>query len=83
MISGRFLLSFQDLCERRGNEILDRVADEHPEFVLLAGGDCPLRTLSRLAVPAICAIRRLPTQRLHPCVPNGTFRIQSQPCAGD
>ena len=22
-------------------------------------------------------------QRLRPCVPNGTFRIQSQPCAGD
>src|SRR5262249_47697368 len=38
---------------------------------LRAGGDSPLRTSSRLAVPAICAIRRLPTQRLRPCVPNG------------
>ena len=29
---------------------------------LRAGGDSPLRTSSRLAVPAICAIRRLPTR---------------------
>jgi hypothetical protein len=36
MISGRFLLSFQDLWERRGDEILDRVADEHPELILLS-----------------------------------------------
>jgi SRSO17 transposase len=46
-------------------------------------GRFPLGTSSRLAVPAICAIRRLPTQRLRACVPNGTFRIQSQLCAGD
>jgi hypothetical protein len=35
-VSGRFLLSFQDLWERRGDEILDRVADEHPELVMMA-----------------------------------------------
>jgi hypothetical protein len=35
-ISGRFLLSFQDLWQRRGDEILDRVADEHPELILLS-----------------------------------------------
>src|SRR3984893_13743114 len=50
---------------------------------LRAGGDSPLTTLSRLAAPATCTIRRLPPQRLRPCVPNGTLRIQSQPCAGD
>ena len=31
MVSGR-----QDLWERRGDEILDRVADEHPELILLS-----------------------------------------------
>ena len=36
MISGHFLLSFQNLWERRGDEILDRVADEHPELILLS-----------------------------------------------
>jgi hypothetical protein len=35
-VSGRFLLSFQDLWERRGDEILDRVSDEHPELVMMA-----------------------------------------------
>jgi hypothetical protein len=35
-ISGRFQASFQDLWERRGNEILNRVADEHPELILLS-----------------------------------------------
>jgi hypothetical protein len=35
-VSGRFLLSFQDLWERRGDEILDRVADDHPELVMMA-----------------------------------------------
>jgi hypothetical protein len=36
MVSGRFLLSFQDLWERRSDEILDRVADEHPELIRLS-----------------------------------------------
>ena len=43
----------------------------------------PLRTSLPPAVHASYATRRLPIQRLRPCVPNGTFRIQSQPCAGD
>jgi hypothetical protein len=36
MISSRFLVSLHDLCERRGDEILNRVADEHPELILLS-----------------------------------------------
>ena len=34
-VSGRFLASFSDLWERRGDEILDRCADEHPELVMM------------------------------------------------
>jgi SRSO17 transposase len=41
---------------------------------LRAGDDSPLRTSLRPAIPAICATRPLPTQRLHLCAPNGTFR---------
>ena len=48
MISGRFLLSFQDLWERRGDEILDRVADEHPE--LLFSGLVKLVSVMRVEV---------------------------------
>jgi hypothetical protein len=48
MISGRFLLSFQDLFERRGDEILDRVADEHPELILLS--QIKLASVMRLEV---------------------------------
>ena len=47
------------------------------------GDDSPLRTSLRPAAPATCATRRLPTERLRPCAPNGTFRTRSQPCAGD
>ena len=52
-------------------------------FLSPSGRRFPLRTSLRRAVPAICATRRLPTQRLRPCVQNGTFRTQSQPCADD
>ena len=38
----------------------------------------PQHLSSRRVVPAICATQRLPTQRLRPCVPNGTFRTRSQ-----
>ena len=48
MISGRFLLSFQDLWERRGDEILDRVADEHPELILLS--QIKLASVTRIEV---------------------------------
>ena len=47
-ISGRFLLSFQDLWERRGDEILDRVADEHPELILLS--QIKLASVTRIEV---------------------------------
>jgi hypothetical protein len=50
MISGRFLLSFQSLWERRGDEILDRVADEHPELILLS--QIKLANVTRLEVGA-------------------------------
>ena len=50
---------------------------------LRAGDDFPLRTSLRRAVPAICATRRLPTQRLRPYVQNDTFQTQSQPCVDD
>ena len=48
VISGRFLLSFQDLWERRGDEILDRVADEHPELILLS--QIKLASVTRIEV---------------------------------
>ena len=48
MISGRFLLSLQDLWERRGDEILDRVADEHPELILLS--QIKLASVTRIEV---------------------------------
>src|ERR1700746_1893530 len=48
VISGRFLLSFQDLWERRGDEILDRGADEHPELILLS--QIKLASVMRLEV---------------------------------
>ena len=48
MISGRFLLSFQDHWERRGDEILDRVADEHPELILLS--QIKLASVTRIEV---------------------------------
>jgi hypothetical protein len=48
MISGRFLASFQDLWERRGDEILDRVADEHPELILLS--QIKLASVTRIEV---------------------------------
>jgi hypothetical protein len=50
---------------------------------LREGEDSPLSISSRRAVPAICATRRLPTQGLRLCVPNGTFQTRSQPCVGD
>ena len=50
MISGSFLLSFQSLWERRGDEILDRVADEHPELILLS--HIKLASVTRLEVGA-------------------------------
>ena len=50
---------------------------------LRKGDDSPLRTSLRPAVPATCATRRLPTERLRPYAPNGTFRTRSQLCAGD
>ena len=34
-VSGRFLASLSNLWERRGDEILDRCADEHPELVMM------------------------------------------------
>jgi hypothetical protein len=34
-ISGRFLASFSNLWERRGDEILDRCADKFPELVMM------------------------------------------------
>ena len=50
VVSGRFLLSFQDLWESRGDEILDRVADEHPELILLA--QIKLASVTRIEVGA-------------------------------
>jgi hypothetical protein len=50
MISGHFLLSFQSLWERRGDEILGRVADEHPELILLS--QIKLASVARLEVGA-------------------------------
>jgi hypothetical protein len=50
MVFGRFLLSFQDLWERRGDEILDRVADEHPELILLS--QIKLASVMRIEVGA-------------------------------
>jgi hypothetical protein len=35
-LSGQFLLSVQRLWEQRGDEILHRVADEHPALVFMA-----------------------------------------------
>ena len=43
----------------------------------------PLRTSLRPAVPAVRATRWIPPRKLRPCVSNGIFRTQSQPCAGD
>jgi hypothetical protein len=34
-VSDRFLASFSNLWERRGDEILDRCADEFPELVMM------------------------------------------------
>jgi hypothetical protein len=34
-VSGQFLASLNNLWERRGDEILDRCADEHPELVMM------------------------------------------------
>jgi hypothetical protein len=48
---------------------------------LREGDDSPLSTSLRLAVPGISATQQLPTQKLHPCVPNGTFRTPCVPRA--
>jgi hypothetical protein len=34
-VSARFLASLSNLWDRRGDEILDRCADEHPELVMM------------------------------------------------
>jgi hypothetical protein len=35
-VSGRFLLSMQEVWEEKGIDVLRRVADEHPELLLMA-----------------------------------------------
>jgi len=48
---------------------------------LRASDDSPLSSAFHRDARDVCRTRRLPTQRLRRCGPNGIFRTRSRPCA--
>ncbi len=61
-LSAEFLLSLQDLWRRRGNEILERVADQSPELVF--SGMVKLSRVLKVEVGSPGAFARLDKQAI-------------------